>query len=63
MSKKQKTGQLSLELVGGVFITEKFKDGTERREEIDGATILKLLVVAISEGIELTLAKEQAKGP
>lgn len=51
--RKKEESVMELELIGGVFVVEKFSDGTERREEIDGAAVLKLVEIAIKRGAEL----------
>ncbi len=52
MKKSKKSTSSSLELIGGVFLVEKFKDGTERREELDGEVILKLVLSVLKEAIK-----------
>lgn len=49
--KKEKKSTFNLELIGGVFFIEKFEDGTERREEIDGEAILALVKLAIEKSV------------
>jgi len=58
---KDKDSTAHLELVGGVFVVEKFKDGTERREEIDGVVVLKLLLMTVHDGINDMIKKYDNK--
>ena len=51
MKKAKKTSESRLEMIGGIYLVEKFKDGTERREELDGEVILKLVLATIKEAI------------
>lgn len=43
---------MQLELVGWVFIVEKFADGTERREEIDAEVVLKVLIHTLKQALD-----------
>lgn len=49
---KKKQGELKLELIGGIYIVEAYKDGTERREEIDGTAVLKMLEWSLKKSLE-----------
>lgn len=49
---KKKAISTSLELIGGIYIVEKFKDGTERREEIDAEPVLKLIVATLEQYLD-----------
>lgn len=50
MAKKKSV--MDLELIGGIYIVERFSDGTERREEIDGKTVLETLLVLIRKAVD-----------
>ena len=41
-----------LELIGGIYWVEKFADGRETREEIDGKSVLQLILQAIEKYAE-----------
>jgi len=56
--KKSKKSIWNLELIGGIFSVEKFEDGTERREEIDGKVVLELLAQIIKDRFK-ELAKKK----
>ena len=49
---KTKKSVMQIELVGGVFIVEKFNDGTERRDELDGEVVLKLLLSVLKDAVD-----------
>ena len=50
MKKKiRKCESMNLELCGGIFFVEKYKDGTEKRDEIDGEMVLKLLLKVVED--------------
>jgi hypothetical protein len=44
---KKQNSNLTMELIGGIFIVETFPDGREKREEVDGAKVLNVLVVML----------------
>jgi hypothetical protein len=56
MAKKKKS-VMDIELIGGVYVVERFPNGTERREEIDGKVILELLVEIIQKEVDRLLKK------
>lgn len=60
MKKKKSTG-MKLELIGGIYVVEEFADGTEKREEIDGKTILELLLQIVTDHADRIIADEKAK--
>lgn len=49
--KKQKS-EMQFELIGGIYIVEKFPDGKEKREEIDGEVVLKLLLECLRRAVD-----------
>jgi hypothetical protein len=51
-AKKKPEVSMHLELEGKVFITEKQGRTVLTREEIDGTTVLQVLIAAISEGTQ-----------
>lgn len=61
MKKTKKDSNLSLEIVGAIYTVEKFPNGLESREEIDGKLILELVLWAIEEGVN-TIENKQTPG-
>ncbi len=61
--KKNKSVDLKLELIGGVFAVETFEDGKESRTELPGDAILNLVLDAVTQALEKTFteAKRKAK--
>lgn len=49
---KKKAVSTNLELIGGIYVVEKFKDGTERREEIDAESVLKLIIASLEQYLD-----------
>lgn len=60
MSKKEKS-DLFLEIIGGIYTIEKFKDGKEIRSEIPGETVLKILMMCLEKQIEIEVDKKISK--
>ena len=56
---RPRSSEMSLELVGGLFVVEKFQDGTEKREEIDGKAVLNLLLQIITDHAERVIAEHK----
>lgn len=60
MAKRKSTGA-KLELCGGIFYVEEFSDGSEKRDEIDGEAVLKLLLHIVEEHAERVIADAKMK--
>ena len=51
MARKKKS-EMSFEIIGGIFLVERFADGTERREEIDSLAVLQLLLEVTEQHVD-----------
>ncbi len=56
---RPRSSEMSLEIIGGLFFVEKFKDGTERREEIDGKAVLQLLIQILTDHAERVIGEHK----
>jgi len=55
--KKQEKSETLLELVGGIYVVERFPDGRESRSEIDGKLVLELLMMHLESALEIEYSK------
>lgn len=58
---KKKDSDLVFELIGGIYVVERFPDGTEKREEIDGEVVLKLMVSLLERHLDQLALDEKLK--
>ncbi len=59
--KRPRASEMVFELIGGIYLVEKFKDGTETREEIDGEVVLKMLLQVVSDYAENVISQDKYK--
>lgn len=56
-----KKSEMELEIIGAVFIVERFPDGKEIRQEVDGDSVLELVKEAITNSAHLARIEAMAK--